>query len=157
MPRGSRRQARNKRESFWTPAVRFKDLGPLHDRIDIHIDVPAVKSKELASDAPGERSSDIRERVVRARRVQLDHFASERIFCNSQMSPPLIRKYCAINAGSKGFLENEITRLGLSARAYDRILKVSRTLADIEGRPNIAPNNVSEGIQYRTLDRNFWA
>ena len=127
-----------------------KISGPLLDRIDIHIDVPAVKFKELASDAPGESSSDIRERVVRARRVQLDRFASERIFCNAQMSPRLIRKYCAIDAESKGLLENAITRLGLSARAYDRILKVSRTLADIERRPNIAPNNVSEAIQYRT-------
>src|SRR5262245_39108108 len=157
MPRDIRRQARNKRESFWTPAVRFKDLGPLHDRIDIHIDVPAVKSKELASDAPGESSSDIRERVVRARRVQLDRFTSERIFCNAQMSPRLIRKYCAIDSESKGLLENAITRLGLSARAYDRILKVSRTLADLTGKPGIEPGNVSEAIQYRTLDRKFWA
>jgi magnesium chelatase family protein len=134
-----------------------KISGPLLDRIDIHIDVPAVKFKELASDAPAESSSVIRERVVRARRVQLERFASERIFCNAQMSPRLIRKYCAIDSESKGLLENAITRLGLSARAYDRILKVSRTLADIEGRQDIAPSNVSEAIQYRTLDRNYWA
>jgi len=120
-------------------------------------DVPAVKFKELASDAPGESSSDIRERVVRARPVQLDRFTSERIFCNAQMSPRLIRKYCAIDSESKGLLENAITRLGLSARAYDRILKVSRTLADLTGKPGIEPGNVSEAIQYRTLDRNFWA
>jgi len=134
-----------------------KISGPLLDRIDIHIDVPAVKFKELASDAPAESSSDIRERVVRARRVQLNRFKAERIFCNAQMSPRLIRKYCAIDATSKGLMENAITRLGLSARAYDRILKVSRTLADLEETANIEPRHISEAIQYRTLDRNFWA
>jgi magnesium chelatase family protein len=134
-----------------------KISGPLLDRIDIHIDVPAVKFKELASDAPGESSEAIRGRVERARRVQLERFRAEKIFSNAQMSPRLIRKYCVIDAPSKGLLENAITRLGLSARAYDRILKVSRTLADLEGRPNISPEHVSEAIQYRTLDRNFWA
>jgi len=134
-----------------------KISGPLLDRIDIHIDVPAVKFKELASDAPAESSSDIRERVVRARRVQLNRFNAEKIFCNAQMSPRLIRKYCAIDATSKGLMENAITRLGLSARAYDRILKVSRTLADLEETANIEPRHISEAIQYRTLDRNFWA
>ena len=131
--------------------------GPLLDRIDIHIDVPAVKFKELASDTPAESSAEIRERVVRARRVQLDRFPTERIFCNAQMSPRLIRKYCVIDSASKSLLENAITRLGLSARAYDRILKVSRTLADLEGKESIAPEHGSEAIQYRTLDRNFWA
>jgi magnesium chelatase family protein len=134
-----------------------KISGPLLDRIDIHIDVPAVKFKELASDAPGESSDAIRERVDRARRVQLERFHSEKIFCNAQMSSRLIRKYCLIDSASKGLLENAITRLGLSARAYDRILKVSRTLADLEEKPNIEPHHVSEAIQYRTLDRNFWA
>ena len=100
-----------------------KISGPLLDRIDIHIDVPAVKFKELASDTPAESSVEIRERVVRARRVQLERFTTERIYCNAQMSPRLIRKYCVIDSASKGLLENAITRLGLSARAYDRILK----------------------------------
>jgi magnesium chelatase family protein len=134
-----------------------KISGPLLDRIDIHIDVPAVKFKELASDTPAENSAAIRERVVRARRIQLERFIGERIFCNAQMSPRLIRTYCAIDANSKALLENAITRLGLSARAYDRILKVSRTLADLEGKGSIEPRHVSEAIQYRTLDRNFWA
>jgi len=116
-----------------------------------------VKFKELASDAPGESSEAIRERVDRARRVQLERFHSEKIFCNAQMSSRLIRKYCLIDSASKGLLENAITRLGLSARAYDRILKVSRTLADLEEKPSIEPQHVSEAIQYRTLDRNFWA
>src|SRR6185503_7765143 len=134
-----------------------KISGPLLDRIDIHIDVPAVKFKELSSDAPGESSEAIRERVDRARRVQLERFHSEKIFCNAQMSSRLIRKYCLIDSTSKGLLENAITRLGLSARAYDRILKVSRTLADLEEKPGIEAQHVSEAIQYRTLDRNFWA
>ena len=89
--------------------------------------------------------------------MQLERFTSERIFCNAQMSPRLIRKYCVIDSASKSLLENAITRLGLSARAYDRILKVSRTLSDLEGKVNIEPGHVSEAIQYRTLDRNFWA
>jgi magnesium chelatase family protein len=134
-----------------------KISGPLLDRIDIHIDVPAVKFRELASDVPAESSSAIRERVVRARRVQLERFYGENIFCNAQMTPRLIRKVCIVDAASKSLLENAITRLGLSARAYDRILKVSRTLADLEGKENIEPGHVSEAIQYRTLDRNFWA
>ncbi|PYP88780.1 MAG: magnesium chelatase [Blastocatellia bacterium AA13] len=134
-----------------------KISGPLLDRIDIHIDVPAVKFKELSSDVPAESSEEIRERVIRARRIQHERFHGEKIFANAQMTPRLIRKYCVIDQPSKGLLENAITRLGLSARAYDRILKVSRTLADIEGKDKIEPNHVSEAIQYRTLDRNFWA
>src|SRR5438309_5054702 len=94
-----------------------KISGPLLDRIDIHIDVPAVKSKELDSDTPAESSVDIGERVVRARHVQLERFLTERIYCNAQMSPRLIRKYCVIDSASKGLVENAITRLGLSARA----------------------------------------
>ena len=134
-----------------------KISGPLLDRIDIHIDVPAVKFKELASDAPAESSAEIRERVVRARQVQQERFRGEKIFSNAQMSPRLIRRHCIIDKESKGLLENVITRLGLSARAYDRILKVSRTLADMECKEKIEAAHVSEAIQYRTLDRNFWA
>ncbi|HKP84448.1 MAG TPA: YifB family Mg chelatase-like AAA ATPase, partial [Blastocatellia bacterium] len=134
-----------------------KISGPLLDRIDIHIDVPAVKFRELSSDAHGESSEEIRGRVVQARRVQLDRFGGEKIFCNAQMTPRLIRKHCLIDAASKSLLENVITRLGLSARAYDRILKVSRTLADLQGKERIESEHVSEAIQYRTLDRNFWA
>ena len=134
-----------------------KISGPLLDRIDIHIDVPAVKFKELASETLAESSALIRERVVGARRVQQERFAGEKIFSNAQMAPRLIRKHCTIDSASKALLENAITRLGLSARAYDRILKVSRTLADLEGKESIEPNHVSEAIQYRTLDRSYWA
>src|SRR5258705_1117662 len=130
-----------------------KISGPLLDRIDIHIDVPAVKLKELASAIPAESSAAIRARVVASRRIQLERFHSEKIFCNAQMSSRLIRKYCLIDSASKGLLENAITRLGLSARAYDRILKVSRTLADLEEKPVIEAQHVSEASQYRTLDR----
>ncbi|HKP12038.1 MAG TPA: YifB family Mg chelatase-like AAA ATPase [Blastocatellia bacterium] len=133
-----------------------KISGPLLDRIDIHVDVPAVKFKDLASDAPSESSGEIRERVVRARKVQQERFASEKIFSNAQMTPRLIRKHCAIDSSSKALLEAAITRLGLSARAYDRILKVGRTLADLEGKAQIETAHVSEAIQYRTLDRNYW-
>ncbi|MEN3333721.1 MAG: magnesium chelatase family protein, partial [Blastocatellia bacterium] len=133
-----------------------KISGPLLDRIDIHIDVPAVKFKELASETPSESSAEIRERVVRARQVQKLRFAGEKLLSNAQMSPRLIRKHCAIDASSKALLEKAITRLGLSARAYDRILKVSRTLADLEGKEQIDSTHVSEAIQYRTLDRNYW-
>jgi len=133
-----------------------KISGPLLDRIDIHVDVPAVKFKELASETAAECSSSIRGRAVSARRIQQQRFHGEKIFSNAQMSPRLIRKHCQIGAQSKSLLENAITKLGLSARAYDRILKVSRTLADLEGRGAIEPVHISEAIQYRTLDRTFW-
>ena len=133
-----------------------KISGPLLDRIDIHIDVPAVKFAELSNDEPAESSATIRERVMQTRRLQLERFQGEKIYCNAQMSPRLIRKLCLIDSRSKAMLENALTRLGLSARAYDRILKVSRTLADLEGKENIEPHHVSEAIQYRSLDRNYW-
>ena len=89
--------------------------------------------------------------------MRSERVSEQRIVCNAQTSPRLIRKYCVIDSASKGLLENAITRLGLSARAYDRILKVSRTLSDLEGKVNIEPAHVSEAIQYRMLDKNFWA
>jgi len=116
-----------------------------------------VKFKELSGDSAGESSEEVRARVVKARRIQLERFRGERVFCNAQMSPRLIRKFCRIDSSSKALLENVITRLGLSARAYDRILKVSRTLADLEEAESISTENVSEAIQYRSLDRNYWA
>ncbi len=135
-----------------------KISGPLLDRIDIHIEVPAVKFKELRGEQTSEDSAAVRERVVRARQQQLARFAGERkIFANAQMPTKLIRKYCAISAEGEKLLENAITRLGLSARAHDRILKVARTIADLDAAANIAPNHLSEAIQYRTLDRTYWA
>jgi magnesium chelatase family protein len=135
-----------------------KISGPLLDRIDIHIEVPAVKYKELRGEPTAEDSAAVRARVLRARERQLEHFAGEKkIYSNAQMPPKLIRKYCPLSAECEKLLENAITRLGLSARAHDRILKVGRTIADLDGAENIEPRHLSEAIQYRTLDRTYWA
>lgn len=134
-----------------------KISGPLLDRIDIHIDVPAVRYKELRSRATAEGSEEIRARIVRARQAQLQRFQGDGIYCNAQMSPKLIRTYCEIDAESEKPLETAITRLGLSARAHDRILKLARTIADLEGSEVLLPRHLSEAIQYRTLDRTYWA
>jgi len=134
-----------------------KISGPLLDRIDIHIDVPAVRYKELRARATAEGSEEIRARIMRARQTQLKRFQGDGIYCNAQMSPKLIRTYCEIDAESDKLLETAITRLGLSARAHDRILKVARTIADLEGSEVLLPRYLSEAIQYRTLDRTYWA
>ncbi len=134
-----------------------KISGPLLDRIDIHIDMPAVKYRELRDDAGGESSEQIRERVMAARRRQLARYQGEKIYCNAQMSPRQIRKYCDISPDCERLLENAMTRLGLSARAHDRILKVARTIADLEGAESISTTHTSEAIQYRSLDRSYWA
>jgi magnesium chelatase family protein len=132
--------------------------GPLLDRIDIHIEVPAVKYKELRSDVEIESSACVRGRVLQGRQIQLDRYRGEKkLYANSQMPPRLIRKHCAISAEGEKLLESAIARLGLSARAHDRILKVSRTIADLEGAESIEPKHLSEAIQYRTLDRSYWA
>lgn len=132
--------------------------GPLLDRIDIHIDVPAVRFKELTGDAPpdAESSSDIRQRVERARERQRERFKGEGIFSNAQMSSRHIRRFCRIDAECERMLENAMTRLGLSARAYDRILKVSRTIADLEDSDEIRPGHTAEAVGYRSLDRTYW-
>ena len=135
---------------------RARISGPLLDRIDIHIEVPTVSYQELASKKDGEASFSIRERVKQARKIQLDRFQSyQKIFCNAHMESKEIRKFCVIDESSQELMKLAITRLGLSARAYDRILKVSRTIADIEGNEQIQPQHVSEAIQYRSLDRDF--
>jgi magnesium chelatase family protein len=148
-------------ECTCTPALiqRYvsKISGPLLDRIDIHIDVPAVKYKELRSEASAESSSDIRARVERARQLQQERFRGTKIYANAQMTPKLIRKYGQLDAACEQLLENAMTRMGLSARAHDRILKVSRTIADLEGASEIATKHVAEAIQYRSLDRTYWA
>lgn len=136
-----------------------KISGPLMDRIDIHIDVPAVNFKELRGrDVPqGESSSEIRQRVLKAREIQLTRFAGEKVFSNSAMSPSQIRKFCTLDNESENLLERAMLKQGLSARAHDRILKVSRTIADLDGNENIQPNHISEAINYRSLDRNYWS
>ena len=133
-----------------------KISGPLLDRIDIHIDMPAVKYRELREDKGGETSAQIRERVMKARDRQLERYQGEKIYSNAQMSSRQIRKYCNISAECERLLESAMTRLGLSARAHDRILKVSRTIADLDSAEEITPTHISEAIQYRSLDRSYW-
>jgi len=132
--------------------------GPLLDRIDIHIDVPAVKFRELTGSTPpdAEDSARIRERVIKAREHQRQRFLSDGIFANAAMTPRLIRSYCHIDSESEAMLERAMSRLGLSARAYDRILKVSRTIADLEDSDEIHSAHVAEAVHYRSLDRTYW-
>ncbi len=134
-----------------------KISGPLLDRIDIHVEVPAVKYKELSSSAKGETSGEIRKRVVAARKIQQKRFENEKhIYNNADMGTKEVREYCRLDSAGAELLKMAMTKLGLSARAYDRILKVSRTIADLENEENILPQHVSEAIQYRTLDRELW-
>lgn len=136
-----------------------KISGPLLDRIDIHIEVPAVRYKELRDGSSAiEPSAAVRERVVSARAIQLERFKEEKkIYSNAQMPPKLLRKHCEISAEGEKLLETAIQKLGLSARAHDRILKVARTIADLDRSPAILSRHLSEAIQYRTLDRTYWA
>jgi magnesium chelatase family protein len=135
-----------------------KISGPLMDRIDIHIDVPAVNYKEMRSTNEPESSAKIRERVIRARQKQLERFATSRqkLYCNAQMSSRHIRAFCELSADCERLLERAMTQQGLSARAHDRILKVARTIADLEDTPNLEPKHIAEAIQYRSLDRTYW-
>ena len=134
-----------------------KISGPLLDRIDIHIEVPAINLNDLSGKKTGEASNIIRERVQKAREIQSLRFTSyEKIFSNSHMESKLIAKYCKLDHQSGELLKQAMDRLGLSARAYDRILKVSRTIADLEDSSNIEIRHLSEAIQYRSLDRKMW-
>jgi len=137
-----------------------KISGPLLDRIDIHIDIPAVNYKEMRSGVEPEGSVCIRSRVVRAREAQLKRFsasARDRLYCNAQMAPRHIRAFCQLSGDCEHLLERAMVQQGLTARAHDRILKVARSIADLEGEGEIQPKHIAEAIQYRTLDRTFWA
>ena len=137
-----------------------KISGPLLDRIDIHIDVPAVNYKEMRAGAEPEASAQIRQRVIRAREVQLSRFSGckrEKLYCNAQMPPRHIRTFCELSSDCENLLERAMVQQGLTARAHDRILKVARTIGDLEGAKAIEPKHIAEAIQYRTLDRSFWA
>jgi magnesium chelatase family protein len=132
---------------------RSRISGPLMDRIDLHIEVPAVKYRDLAERADGEGSAAIAARVERSRDLQRERFAGTRIHANAQMTPRLIRKHCELDTAGNRLLELVTDRLGLSARSYNRILKVARTVADLEGAEHIREQHLSEAIQYRSLDR----
>src|SRR6202050_348048 len=135
-----------------------KISGPLLDRIDIHIEVPAVKYQELRKTTQAESSEAVRQRVIGARKRQIERFAGQKdTYANAQMSTKLLRKHCQISSESERLLESAIGQLGLSARAHDRILKVARTIADLGGHENIEVAHLSGAIQYRTLDRTYWA
>lgn len=150
------------KECVCAPGVVQKYLskisGPLLDRIDIHIEVTPVEFSELSSERKSEASEDVRERVVKAREIQSSRFkANEGIHSNAQMSTKQVREICQINTAGQNLLKTAMDRLGLSARAYDRILKVSRTIADLAGSEEITIEHLAEAIQYRSLDRENWA
>ena len=130
--------------------------GPLMDRIDLHVEVTPVEREEMASTTLAESSASIRERVMKARRVQAERFADTGIHTNTMMSSAMLREFCPLTAESRMLLDRAMERLQLSARAYDRIIKVARTIADLEGAADIAPTHISEAITYRSLDRESW-
>jgi len=134
-----------------------KISGPLLDRIDIHIEVPAVNFKELDQSRSGESSDEIRKRVIKARQIQSQRYQKlNNIYKNADIGTKEIRKYCQLDNKSKALLEMAMNKLGLSARAYDKIHKVARTIADLESSENIKVEHISEAIQYRSLDRQYW-
>jgi magnesium chelatase family protein len=147
-----------------------KVSGPLLDRIDIHIEVPAVQYKELRGNSAAEGSAEIRKRVIAARQRQHERFAAaaerikgttkapaKAIFANSQMNTQQIRPYCELSSNAERLLERAMQQQGLSVRAHDRILKVARTIADLAAEPTITLKHLAEAIQYRTLDRSYWS
>ncbi len=130
--------------------------GPLLDRIDLHIEVVPVRYKDLESDAPAERSADIKKRVDAARRIQQERYKEYNIFSNSQLTPAMLGIFCKLGAQERAILQGAFDRLGLSARAYNRILKVARTIADLDESEQIQARHIAEAIQFRSLDRKFW-
>lgn len=133
-----------------------KISGPLLDRIDICTEVSPVKYKKLDSNEKIETSEEIKRRVDKARKMQLERYKDKKIFSNSELTPKLIEEYCKLDSKGKQILENAFNKLKLSARAYGRILKVARTIADLEESKNIQVNHIAEAIQYRSIDRKYW-
>ena len=130
--------------------------GPMLDRLDLHVEVPPVDYKSLADTVPAESSAEIRERVNKARAIQQKRYAGTGITCNAQLTPALIKKYCVLSPEASELLKSSFEKLGLSARAYDRILKVARTIADLGGNEKIEKENIFAAIRMRTLDRKYW-
>lgn len=133
-----------------------KISGPLLDRIDLHVELRPVEYDDLASDQKGEATADIALRVLRAREVQAKRYAGTDITCNSQLAGDLLREVCRLQPDAQKLLRRAFERMGLSARAHDRVLKVSRTIADLDGSADICAEHVSEAVQYRSLDRKYW-
>ena len=134
-----------------------KKSGPLLDRIDICIEVSQVKYSKLDSNEKIETSEEIKKRVDKARKIQLERYKNNKILSNSELTPKLIDKYCKLDTNGKKILENAFNKLKLSARAYGRILKVARTIADLEASENIQVKHIAEAIQYRSIDRKYWS
>ena len=150
-----------KRECRCSPNVvqryRNRVSGPLLDRIDLHVEVPAIPLKQMTSDGAGEPSEKIRARVESARQVQRRRFEGrKKITCNARMGAKELKAFCKLDESSQELLKMALTTLNLSARAYDRILKVSRTIADLENTEDIQAHHIQEAIQYRNLDRQLW-
>jgi magnesium chelatase family protein len=143
----------------WPQIAKYRSRisGPLLDRIDIHIEVPAIELPELTNTAEGEPSAVMRKRVGQARWRQLKRFAGEsRVRSNARMTPRLLKQHCALDSDSQQIIRQAVTELHLSARAYDRVLKVARTIADLAGAERIQSEHLAEAVQYRTLDRSLW-
>jgi magnesium chelatase family protein len=130
--------------------------GPLLDRIDLHVEVPTVAFQDLSAKADGTPSAAMREQVFRARAIQAARFADSATRLNGRMSGRLLRKHCAVDEAGRTMLQNAMDKLGLSARAHDRILRMARTIADLDGAENITATHLGEAIGYRNLDRKLW-
>ncbi len=130
--------------------------GPLLDRLDIHVEVPQVDFQKLSDDERSESSAEIKKRVDKAREIQNKRFEGTPVTCNAKMTPAMTRTFCRIDTDSKNMLEDCFERMGLSARAYDKILRIARTIADLDGSESIELEHISEAVQYRSLDRKFW-
>lgn len=134
-----------------------KISGPLLDRIDIHIEVAPVKYEKLQNDELAESSVEIKKRVNAARKLQYDRYKQYGILSNSELTPRLINKFCKLGENEKKLLQDAFKKLGLSARAHGRILKLARTIADLDASDEIKSHHIAEAIQYRSLDRKFWS
>ena len=131
--------------------------GPMLDRIDIHVEVPPVNFEELNSSSEEETSAEIRERVNRARKLQIERYRGTGVSCNARLTPAMLKKYCVTDSAADGYLQLAFDRLGMSARAYDRILKIARTIADLDGSELIKRNHISSAISFRSLDKKYWS